>query len=126
MITTLSYDFCSIDIYENYLIVVMNEGITVKPEHNTVLEKIANNYYSNKRFGYIKHRIHSYSVDPRIYFEKSKINNLVAFAVVSNQKINLMNTELEKKFFDKPFKHFSSLKEAIQWVELHLNKEHSN
>jgi len=104
----------------------MNEGITVKPEHNNVLEKIANKYYSKKRFGYITHRIHSYSVDPRIYFETSKINNLVAFAVVSNQKINLMNTELEKKFFNKPFKHFNTLNDAIQWVEFHLNKEHSN
>lgn len=117
MINSISYDFCTVEIHENYLLVVMNEGITVKPEHNNVLVHLAQKYYTNRNFGYITHRLHSYSVDPRVYFETSKIENLSALAVVSNQEISLMNVELEKKFLKKPFHQFNKLEEAINWVE---------
>jgi len=116
MITSLSYNFCTVAIHDNYLIAVMNEGITVKPEHNEVLLNIVHKYYPNKPFGYITHRKHSYSVDPSIYFETSKINNLKAFAIVSVQKINEMNAELEKKFLKKPLKHFETLDDAVKWI----------
>jgi hypothetical protein len=116
MIASLSFEFCTVDVYEKYLIAVMDEGITVKPEHNKVLLDIANTYYSQKPFGYITHRKHSYSVDPSVYFETSKIKNLKAFAIVSKDEINQMNAELEKKFLLKPLRHFKELKDAVKWI----------
>ena len=63
-------------------------------------------------------------MDPRIYFETSKIKHLVAFSVVSDKKINLTNVQLEKMFLKKPFKHFVELNDAIQWVsEIVYNKK---
>ncbi len=95
---------------------IMKEGIVVKPEYNKYLVDIAKKYFNDKPFGYITNRKNSYSVDPRIYFETSKIKNLVAFSVVSDKKINLTNVELEKIFLKKPFKHFTDEYSAIQWV----------
>ncbi len=117
MIILLEYHFCKIEVHNDYIIVVMNEGITVSPEHNDVLVNISTKYFKNKKFGYITHRIHSYSVDPSIYIETSKVENLAAFAIVSDKKINMSNAQIEKLFFKKPFQHFMDLDEAINWVK---------
>ncbi len=117
MVASLSFDFCTVDIHDTYLIAVMDEGITVKPEHNEVLLNIVKKYFPNKSFGYITHRKHSYSVDPSIYFETSKIENLKAFAIVSNYEINQRNAELEKKFLMKPLRHFEELNTAVKWIK---------
>ncbi len=121
LITSLSYHFGILEVYNNFVLAVMKEGITVKPEYNEYLIEIAEKHFKNKPFGYITNRKNSYSVDPRIYYETSKINNLVAFSVVSVKKINLTNVELEKIFLKKPFKHFTELNNAIQWVNEIVN-----
>lgn len=117
MSVLLKYDFCEIEVFSNYLIVTISEGITLTPQHNQVLKDISLKHFKDKKFGYITHRVHSYSVDPRIYIETSKIENLAAFAIVSTRQINISNAEIEKLFFKKPFKHFDVLENAIAWVK---------
>lgn len=63
----------------------MNEGITVIPEYNDILISLANTYFPQRDFVYITHRKNSYSVDPTIYIETSKISNLRAFVVIAQQ-----------------------------------------
>lgn len=116
MITTHTYTFGTLSIHSNFVIAIMNEGITVKPEYNEILVSIANKYYPNKPFGYITHRINSYSVDPSIYIETSKIKNLVAFAVVSEEPLKLSAVDVEKIFLKKPFKTFQDMTNAQEWV----------
>ncbi|NCT16939.1 MAG: hypothetical protein COZ75_07720 [Flavobacteriaceae bacterium CG_4_8_14_3_um_filter_34_10] len=117
MRAALKYDFCEFSIFNNFIIAVINEGITVMPEHNEVLLKLAKKYFKNRPFAYITNRIHSYAVDPKVYLETSKIENLVAFAVVSQQKLSTSNTQVEKMFLNKPYKNFEHLLEAIHWSE---------
>ena len=114
----LKFDFCNMNIYDNYMVVVMNEGVTINPSHNKILLNIVDTYFNNKNFVYITHRINSYSVDPAIYFETSKIKNLVGFAVVSKDYKAKSNAEIEKLFFNKPFEVFNTLEEAVAWVDL--------
>ena len=113
---TVTYPFGNVSIHDNYLIAIMNEGVTISPELNDVLERIAKDYFSNKKFVYITHRLNSYAVDPNIYFRTSKIQNLAGFAVVSGKKIVIDNTDLESVFLSKPFKTFNNIEEAIEWV----------
>lgn len=122
MSNVLTYSFGKVTIYDNYLIAVMNEGITVTPDLNDVLATIADTYYKNKSFVYITHRVHSYAVDPSIYFKTSQIPNLVGFAVVSGQKIVIDNTDLESSFLSKPFKSFTIMEDAITWANTLCNK----
>lgn len=112
----LKFDFCEIHISDNYLVVVMNEGITITPNHNQILLNIVDTYYINKKFVYISNRLYSYAVDPAIYFETSKINNLAGFAVVSKDFKAKTNAEIEKLFLDKPFEIFNKLEEAVSWA----------
>jgi hypothetical protein len=114
---TLTYDFCEMTIHTNYVIVVMKEGVDITPEHNHVLVDVTNQYFKNTPFVYITHRINSYSVNPKIYFETAKIKNLRGFAVVSKDYKAKVNAEIEKMFFSKPFEIFGDLDEAKQWAE---------
>jgi len=121
MITLLEYHFCTIEVYNDYIVVVMNEGITVSPKYNEQLVNISQKYFKGKTFGYITNRIHSYSVDPSIYIQTSKIKNLAAFAIVSDKEISMSNAQIEKLFFKKPFQHFTNLEEAINWIKNSVN-----
>jgi hypothetical protein len=113
----LKFDFCEVHIFDLYMIVIMNEGITVSPSNNQILLNIVDTYYKNKKFVYITHRIHSYSVNPAIYKETSKINNLIGFAIVSSDYKAKSNAEIEKLFLTKPFEVFSTIEEAIIWSQ---------
>lgn len=112
----LKFDFCDIQIYDNHMVTVMKEGVTITPDHNKVLLNIVDTYYNKKRFVYITHRLHSYSVNPAIYFETSKITNLAGFAVVSKDYKAKSNAEIEKLFLNKPFEVFNTLEEAVSWA----------
>lgn len=116
MIDVLDFEFGEIRVFPNFVVVVMKEGITVHPEHNKELVWIAEKYYKGKNFGYITYRINSYAVNPMVYLLTSKIDNLVAFAVVSTDGLKLSNIEIEKRFLTKPFEHFSNLDDAKNWV----------
>ena len=114
---TLTYDFCTITIYSHYLVVVMNEGVNVTPKHNNVLVQIYETYYKEKPFVYITHRVNSYSVDPKIYFDTAQIKTLKGFAVVSGNYQAKINAQIEKMFFNKPFEIFSNLEDALAWAD---------
>ncbi|MEY8849327.1 hypothetical protein AB9K26_10950 [Psychroserpens sp. XS_ASV72] len=117
MTDVLKYDFCTMHIYDNYMIVVINEGVTVTPKHNDVLLNVADTYYKNKDFVYITHRINSYAVDPAVYRETSKINNLAGFCVVSSDYKAKRNAEIEKLFLNKPFEIFNTIEDATAWAQ---------
>lgn len=114
---TVTFDFGRAEIHKNYMIMVMNEGITVIPAYNAELHKLAQNVFEGRPFGYISHRINSYSVDPSVYLETSKIENLKAFAVVSEGEIHFSTAQIERLFLKKPLEVFRTLPEAISWVE---------
>ena len=116
MTDVLKYNFCTMHIYDSYMIVVINEGITVTAEHNNVLLNVADTYYKNKPFVYITHRLHSYAVDPAVYIETSKIKNLAGFCVVSADYKAKRNAEIEKLFLNKPFEILNSIEEATTWA----------
>ena len=48
MTDRLKYDFCEVHIYDNYMIVIINEGETILPRHNQILINIAETYFVKK------------------------------------------------------------------------------
>lgn len=120
---TLTYEFGSIEVYENFVISYINKGFHLTPDKNKILEDIANEYFFDRAFVYITHRKYSYSVDPSIYLKTSEIINLAGFAVVAQVPLAKGNAQVEKLFLDKPFEIFSSLDEAKTWVQSILNNE---
>ncbi|WP_245758213.1 hypothetical protein [Bizionia echini] len=113
----MKYPYGNITCHANYMIAVMNEGITVSVDLNNELYNIARKYYGNRNFVYITHRKNSYSVDPNVYFETSKIKNLIGFAVVLGDSVKIDNTDFERTFISIPFKSFNSLDDAKAWAD---------
>ena len=111
------FDFCILKFYDNYVISIVNEGVIVSKEISDKISKAAINYYQGKPFVYITHRMHSYSVDPNIYKDVSKIKNLAGFVVVSDSKTSIKSALLEKIFLNKPFQIFSNLEDGILWAD---------
>ena len=95
---------------------VMNEGVLVDASVNATLTDLAEEHFGEKLFGYITHRKNSYSVNPNVYHETSKIPNLVGFAIVSDKEIHLTTSQVESMFLDKPLKVFKTVPEAVAWV----------
>ncbi|RXJ51309.1 hypothetical protein [Gelidibacter gilvus] len=123
MTDLLKFDFCEMRIYDSYVIVTINEGITISPKHNIELNNVVETYFINKNFVYISNRINSYAVDPSTYIETSKIKNLKGFAVVSKDYKAKSNAEVEKLFLTKPFEIFNDMTKAIDWTNSILNQE---
>jgi hypothetical protein len=95
----------------------MDTGVNLKLDNNSVLTNLVDTYYKGKPFVYITYRINSYSVDPAIYKETSKIQNLKGFCVVSKNFIAKSTAQIEKLFLDKPFEIFDTLPEATAWAQ---------
>ena len=96
MTERLRLDFCEVNIFDNYMIVVMDTAINLTLDSNAILVSVAGTYFKNKPFVYITHRINSYSVDPAIYKETSKIKNLMGFCVVSENWYKKVSRHLRR------------------------------
>ncbi|SEK23182.1 hypothetical protein SAMN04487910_0026 [Aquimarina amphilecti] len=117
MIRLYNLDFCKLEIYHNYMVAVMNEGIVVCTLKNSILIKIAEKHFKKTPFVYITHRLNSYAVDPIIYIKTAEVSNLIGFAVVSNDPKQKILTTYEKSFFKKEFKQFENLEAALIWKD---------
>lgn len=117
MIDLLNFDFCDMMIYDHYIVTTIKEGVNLTPHHNVVLVNVAETYFKDKPFVYITQRINSYSVNPAIYNETSKIKNLKGLAVVSKIHRAKINAKIEQMFFIKPFEVFTELEDAIKWAK---------
>jgi len=114
--------FAKVEIKDDFLKNTIAEGFLVKPEHNKLLLEFVKKYFNNKPFVYISNRINSYSVDPTVYHETTKIDNLIGIAVVSKNHRQRKLTELESKFFQKRIKYFTDINKALEWKNKLLEK----
>ncbi|WP_066220586.1 hypothetical protein [Formosa haliotis] len=120
----ITNEFGTLKLYEKYVFAQMNEGITITKDLNNILLQIANTYYKDSPFVYITNRKNSYSVDPAIYLETSKIKNLIGFAIVSNIPLALSNVKIERMFLDKPCETFDVISDAKQWANTLVKQHH--
>lgn len=111
------FDFGSIIIEDNLVIGIMKEGSHVSRDSNKILLDFCSDYFKGKSFGYISHRINSYSVDPTVYINAAKHHSLAAIAVVYDSELKNSNTLVEKQFFKQPFQAFPTMESAKNWLK---------
>ncbi len=105
--------------YDHYIIAEINEGTKLTIEQTNKLLPLINKHYGDSTpFGYISNRINSYSISPLNHLQCPGISmpNFKGFAAVTYTRISKMTTEIEEKFVKTPFKQFSNLDEAIEWI----------
>lgn len=115
----INLDFGKVWFKGNILIAELNEGILFDVENNRKLLEIGKEVFSNKPYGYISHRIHSYAVNPMVYLESANTENLKAIAVVTTNETCKNNTLLERQFYKEAnsFEVFDSLENAFNWIQ---------
>ncbi|WP_228851391.1 hypothetical protein [Aegicerativicinus sediminis] len=116
MTDILRFNFCTVHIYDIYLIVEIDEGINISTTHIDLLKNIVDTYYRNQPFVYISKRSFNYSVEPLVYFETHAIKNLKGFAVVGTEAISEGDNDLVSNFTNKPYKFFNTVQEATDWA----------
>ncbi len=122
MIKLYDFEYCRAEIYDDYILVYINEGVTVSPEHMSELNLVTRSHFTNKYFVYIAVRINSYTVNPMIYQESSKIKNLLGVAIVSNDPKQKNQAKIEQVFFEKKLKQFDTIKDALEWKDEIIKK----
>lgn len=113
-----SLNFCNLIFYEHYVVSTIEEGTILTSNLSLKITEIILAFYKDKPFIYITYRKNSYSVDPLIYQDVSKITTLLGFCVVSQNHFNISNTDVERIFLTKPFKVFTSLIDAKNWASI--------
>ncbi len=117
MITSYNFDYCIAEIYDDHIRVYINEGVTVIPEHIAELNFVTKKHFENKFFVYLAVRINSYTIDPMIYVESNKIQNLLGIAIVSNDPKQKSQAKIERVFTNKRLQQFETLEEALDWKD---------
>ena len=109
-------DVGKIQVYENYMVSIFDEGATLTLERAYQIIGISEIHFRNKHFGFISHRIHSYAIDPTVYTYLRQLENLKAFAIVSNKEIDMHKFHIEKLFYKNAMKLFLDYQKALTWV----------
>ncbi len=108
--------FAEVFVFENYLISQINDDVSIGLEHVDDLKKLIDEHYKDEKLVYISNRVSSYTVDPLVYPEIGRIDNLVGVAVITDSQINVDNAMVEKIFYSKEFKVFKSFEDSIRWA----------
>lgn len=101
--------------FDSLLIIQINSGVTLSYKTGGSLLIKALSIIGLKPIVLISNRVNSYSVDPNDYKHLQKVPMLKGIAIVYHNETSKKNAELEKNFFHKPFKGFSSMEDAVQW-----------
>ncbi len=110
-------DIGTIQVYDNYMVAVFEEGATLTLERAYQIIGISEIHFRDKDFGIISLRKNSYAIDPTIYSYLRELDNLKAFAIVSVKEIDMHNFKIEKLFYKKPMKFYIEFDNALAWIK---------
>lgn len=115
-------DIGTVQVFDDYMVAVYNEGVTVTLERAYQLIGISEIHYRDRPFGFISYRKNSYAIDPTIYNYVRELPNLKAYAIVSVKEMHMHNFTIEKMFYKKPMKFFIDYNNALTWVKRRVTK----
>jgi hypothetical protein len=113
-------DVGKIQVYDNYMVSLFDEGATLTLERAYQIIGISEIHFRDRNFGFISHRTNSYAIDPTVYTYLRELENLKAFAIVSNKEVDMHNFHIEKMFYRKSMKFFVDYQNALRWVRKRL------
>ncbi len=112
----ISNEIAEIEVYNSFIISTINEGVSFDYEELAWFSDLLKELYPNQKIGYIANRIHKYSVNPLIYFEKLHYEQVSAIAVICNNQEQVNMALYEKTFYKKEFEVFTEIDTAINWI----------
>lgn len=122
-----TFDFGVFDVHPRYVISEVAEGSDFRlSDLGVLLDHIQGEFDGD--YGYISNRVNSYSLDPIMWSALSAIRGLKAYALVwdgSRPKSLLQDEMVYRRALvsdpDFKFSIFTTLEDAINWIELTLD-----
>lgn len=112
-------------MYDDIIIGEVNEGAHISAETLiSFFQFFLENYKTP--FGYISYRKNSYSIDPQVYKMLPQNNLLKGIAVVSDQKFSSLNAHVEKSFFNGRYELFTTINNAVNWLDTIIPLKNNN
>lgn len=113
--------------YENLVIGEINRGAQITLDKVLPLFALAWEQYRNKPAVYISDRKNSYSLDPTMHFETSKLVPFVkGYAWVVYNPMTERVARLEQRFLNFPNAIFHSMDPALVWAWKLLQQKQEN
>lgn len=126
-IADITLDCGRFQVFENYIIGTINQGVLFDSYCQTAFSKITETYFKDRYFGYISNRVNSYSVDPTIYINDAiGFERLKVMAVVTKGYLHKSNVQLERQFFKAELQTFNSIADATLWISDKLSYSKSS
>ena len=121
MIDEANFSFGKIQIFDDFVISEINEGVTVDIKELREILNYCENKFDGRPYGYISKRVHSYSVNPIVYMKVVPEFRLGAIAIVTQSKNGHINAQIESHFYTGPFKVFQADQDAKSWIKSTIN-----
>ncbi len=120
---SLDIGFAHFDIFENYLIATINEGVVFDTPHLKKFQTVFEKYYPNKPFGYISDRKNDYTINPTCYIEATSFPpKIVGMATLCYSEISYKNATFAERFLVWPHKAYYTMEECQKWITEMLEK----
>lgn len=119
----IELDFTYIEVYENYIISQIKEGVEFEKKHLDKFLTIFETYYSNRPFVSIADRKYNYTIKPNLYQEKN-FPTLLGIGVICYNDISYNTSLFEKNFFDGKFESFYNIEDCKLWAEKVIERYH--
>jgi len=119
--TIVNLDFARLELFEDYLISTIHEGVVFNLEHLEKFYQIFDSHYCNKPFGYISNRKFDYTVDPTCYLMEYQYPKLVGISILCHSESTFNTAQFEKTFYKRPFEVFYKIENCKKWIYGHIS-----
>ena len=109
--------FTTLEFHSQLVISKIKEDVILEEAQVEIMREKCLEVFEDRKFVYIGIRKHNYNVNPLIYTNLIRKNQLKAIAIVSDDYTKLKTANFEKQFATIPFELFQKREEAIKWSE---------
>ncbi|UZO80172.1 hypothetical protein NBT05_14595 [Aquimarina sp. ERC-38] len=108
-------DFCKLQFYQNYVILIIAESTVVCSKKATLIRKVLTDHFKTEPFIMINYKKNKHSILPEVY-KKGQLKNMKGLAIVSNCEKEREQALLDQQHFHKSFTFFQDIKAAKSWA----------
>ncbi|WP_109300615.1 hypothetical protein [Aquimarina sp. AU474] len=114
-----SNEFCQIEFYDRFVILVINENVNLTLDKASEIRDNLRNHYKSKDFVMITHRKFKHNVNVDVY-RQGQLPNMKGLAIVSDDLEERNKAITEQPYYNKSFVFFTCLEEAKSWAEAYF------
>lgn len=112
----IELEFTILEFHPNYVVSRVREDAILSKEQTGDLIDACSDFYKNKPFVYLSHRVNNYNDDPTIYLHIDDVKNLRGIGIVTPNIPALKMANFEQTFLKVPFSVFIEMEDAKDWV----------